>query len=36
MQINNANVNEDKAGDSIGIIVPERCRKGDTVYKVTG
>jgi len=35
MQINNANVNEAKAGDSIGIKVLERCRKGDTVYKVT-
>jgi selenocysteine-specific translation elongation factor len=35
MQINNADVNEAKAGDSIGIKVLERCRKGDTVYKVT-
>jgi selenocysteine-specific translation elongation factor len=35
MQINNANVNEAKAGDSIGIQVLDRCRKGDTVYKVT-
>lgn len=35
MQIDNANVNEAKAGDSIGIKVPDRCRKGDTVYKVT-
>ena len=36
MQINNAQVNEAKAGDSIGIKVAERVRKGDTVYKVTG
>jgi hypothetical protein len=25
---------EAKAGDSIGVKVPERVRKGDTVYKV--
>jgi len=35
MQINNANVNEAKVGDSVGIKVPDRCRRGDTVYKVT-
>ncbi len=35
MQINNANVSEAKAGDSIGIKVPERVRIGDHVYKVT-
>jgi len=35
MQINNANVNEAKAGDSIGIKVPDRCRRGDAVFKVT-
>jgi putative protease len=35
MQINNANVTEGKAGDAIGIKVPDRVRAGDHVYKVT-
>lgn len=35
MQINNVNVNAAKAGDSIGIKVSDRARRGDTVYKVT-
>jgi len=35
MQIDNANVNEAKAGDSVGIKVGERVRRGDIVYKVT-
>ena len=35
MQINNANVDEAKPGDSVGIKVPDRVRAGDTVYKVT-
>jgi selenocysteine-specific translation elongation factor len=35
MQIKNANVTAAKAGDSIGIKVPDRVRKGDSVYKVT-
>ena len=35
MQINNAPVTEAKAGDAIGIKVPDRVRRGDTVYKVT-
>lgn len=35
MQIDNAQVNEAKAGDSIGIKVPERVRSGDSVYKIT-
>ena len=35
MQINNVNVTEAKAGDSIGIKVSDRVRRGDTVYKVT-
>lgn len=35
MEINNVNVNEAKAGDSVGIKVPERVRRGDQVYKVT-
>ena len=34
MQIDNAPVQEAKAGDSIGVKVPERVRKGDTVYKI--
>jgi selenocysteine-specific translation elongation factor len=35
MQINNAEVAEAKAGDSVGIKVDDRVRRGDTVYKVT-
>ncbi len=34
MQINNQPVQEAKAGDSIGVKVPERVRDGDTVYKI--
>ena len=35
MQINNVNVTEAKAGDSVGVKVTERVRGGDQVYKVT-
>jgi len=35
MQIDNAPVEVAKAGDSIGVKVADRVRKGDTVYKVT-
>ena len=35
MQINNADVTEAKPGDSVGIKVPDRVRRGDKVYKVT-
>ncbi len=35
MQINNVDVKEAKAGDSIGVKVGERVRSGDTVYTVT-
>ena len=35
MQINNVEVKEAKAGDSIGVKVSERVRRSDTVYKVT-
>ena len=35
MQINNVNVTEAKPGDAVGIKVPDRVRRGDTVYKVT-
>lgn len=34
MQIHNANVQEAKADDSVGIKVPDRVRRGDKVYKV--
>ena len=34
MQIENEPVQEAKAGDSIGVKVPERVRDGDTVYKI--
>ncbi|MBN1862077.1 MAG: translation elongation factor-like protein [Dehalococcoidales bacterium] len=36
MQIDNASVEQAKAGDNIGIKVTDRVRRGDTVYKVTG
>lgn len=35
IQINNANVSQAKAGDSIGVKVPDRVRKGDQVYKIS-
>ena len=34
MQIHNANVSEARPGDSIGIKVPDRVRRGDMVFKV--
>ena len=34
MQINNADVQEAKSGDSVGIKVPDRVRRGDHIYKV--
>jgi len=35
MQINNVDVTEAKAGDSVGIKISDRARRGDKVYKVT-
>lgn len=35
MQIDRVDMAECKAGDLIGIKVPDRVRRGDTVYKVT-
>jgi putative protease len=35
MQVDNVNVDEAKPGDSVGIKVSDRCRRGDKVYKVT-
>jgi selenocysteine-specific translation elongation factor len=35
MQIDNENVTEAKSGDSIGVKISDRARRGDTVYKVT-
>lgn len=35
MQIDRVDVTEAKTGDSIGIKVAERVRRGDKVYKVT-
>ena len=34
MQLNNVNITEGKAGDAIGIKLPDRVRAGDKVYKV--
>jgi selenocysteine-specific translation elongation factor len=35
MQINNVDVKQANAGDSVGIKVPDRVRPGDRVYKIT-
>ena len=35
MQIEHDQVEEARPGDAIGIKVSERCRDGDTVYRVT-
>jgi len=35
MQINNADVSEANPGDSVGIKVSDRVRRGDKIYKVT-
>ena len=35
MQIQNVDVKEGKTGDSVGIKVPDRVRRGDRVFKVT-
>ena len=35
MQINNVNVQEANPGDSVGIKVSDRVRKGDVVFRVT-
>ncbi len=35
MQINNAFVQAAGPGDSVGIKVPDKVRRGDSVYKVT-
>ena len=35
MQINNVNVQEAGVGDSVGIKVADRVRRGDIIYKVT-
>ena len=34
MQINNVDVTQAKAGDSVGVKVNDRVRRGDEVYKV--
>jgi translation elongation factor EF-1alpha len=34
MQIDNVDVTQAKAGDSVGIKVSEHVRKGDAVYKI--
>ena len=34
MQVQNVNMSECKPGDLVGIKVPDRVRRGDTVYKV--
>ncbi|UCD54494.1 MAG: translation elongation factor-like protein [Dehalococcoidia bacterium] len=35
MQIDNVDVEEAKAGDSVGVKIDDRARRGDTVYLVT-
>ena len=34
MEVNNAKVQKDVAGDYIGVKVSDRCRPGDEVFKV--
>jgi len=34
MQINNVDVKEAKPGDAVGVKVPDRVRRGDTVYRI--
>jgi hypothetical protein len=34
MQVNNRPVDESKAGQQVGIKVPDRVRPGDTVYLI--
>ena len=36
MQVDNDSVPEASAGQAVGIKVPDRVRRGDVVYKVTG
>jgi selenocysteine-specific translation elongation factor len=36
MQINNTEVKAAKAGDSIGVKVTDRVRRGDEVFRITG
>lgn len=35
MQIDRVDIVEGKSGDLVGIKVPDRVRRGDTVYKIT-
>ncbi len=35
MQVQNHSVQEAQAGVAVGIKVPDRVRRGDTVYKIT-
>ena len=35
IQIERVDIHEGKPGDLVGIKVPDRVRRGDTVYKVT-
>lgn len=35
MQIDRVSVTEARAGDLVGIEVPDRVRRGDKVYKIT-
>jgi len=36
MQIHNQEVAEARSGDSVGIKVPDRVRRGDRVFRATG
>ncbi len=36
LQVNNADVQEASAGQSVGVNVPDRVRPGDHVFKVLG
>jgi len=35
LQINNVDVKQAKAGDAVGVKVPDRVRRGDRVYRLS-
>lgn len=36
MQVDHQDVDEAKAGQSVGVKVPDKVRKGDRAYRITG
>jgi selenocysteine-specific translation elongation factor len=35
MQVEHESLNEASAGASVGLMVPQRCREGDQVYRIS-